>query len=102
MVYYNARCYFCNLFMSYDDMENSSIRWTPYGGYLDLEPPDDEWAHLQCWTNLEEKRRLMIQGLSWNKPYIQEDGEGFPAYCVEEKDGAESKELHIYVATDKG
>lgn len=84
MVYYNARCVFCNLFMSYDDMANSSVAYTPYGSSQDYEPPDEEWGHLQCWTDRGEKWRQLTYSVSWCKPMINEDGESFPAYCEEE------------------
>lgn len=41
------QCYFCSRFLSYREMSNHSVNWTPYGGSEDEEPPDAEY-HSPC------------------------------------------------------
>ena len=84
MVRHNVRCVICNLFMSFEDMGYSSVRWVPKGNSFDLEPPDQEWAHLQCWTDIDEESRQLIQDTSCEHPFIADSGEWFHAYCIEE------------------
>ncbi len=58
----NDRCILCNLFMSYDDMENSSVVWE-----------EDEWAHLQCWNKADEKFRRQYAPHVINDKSTQKD-----------------------------
>lgn len=67
MVHYNEPCNICGLFMSYEDMRNG-ISWTPFGNSNDLEPPDEEFAHHECWEDADESRKRLICGLAWVKP----------------------------------
>lgn len=60
----NARCHICNRFMSYASM-NCAVVYTPFGGPLDLEPPDDEFMHEECWTGLPEKDQRLINYIAW-------------------------------------
>ena len=50
---HNARCVLCNLYMSYEDMENSSVVWE-----------EDEWAHWKCWSKASDKLRKQY------RPYV--------------------------------
>jgi hypothetical protein len=63
----NPQCSLCNRFMSWADVA-AGYSWTPYGGYLDLEPPDDEYAHAGCWESACEKSRELIARTAWLKP----------------------------------
>lgn len=63
----NDRCILCNLFMSYDDMENSSVVWE-----------DDEWAHLRCWNSAAERFRASCKPHIINEKSVRlnkEDGD---------------------------
>lgn len=48
------RCYRCNKFMSYRDLDDcvSLIRW----GYpWEEKEPDEEFIHRECWNELDKK-----------------------------------------------
>ena len=61
------RCDICNKFMN---PENGFYVWTPYGNSTMLEPPEREYAHIECYENLKEKDRDLIIQTSWIKPSI--------------------------------
>lgn len=58
----NARCGLCNLFMSYEDMDNSSVVWE-----------EDEWAHFKCWNDADEEFRQQYTPLVINGEATQKD-----------------------------
>lgn len=60
------QCRFCCKFIGYADMEaGQTVSWTPYGGPLDLEPPDDRWAHRRCWAAATDEDRRLINRIAW-------------------------------------
>jgi len=61
------KCYFCGKFIGYGE---AVYTWTPYGGVLDLEPPEDEHAHARCYDNSSMKD--LIIKTSWMKPEVRE------------------------------
>jgi hypothetical protein len=61
------KCYFCGKFFSYKE---SYYSWTPYGGYEDIEPPDEEFSHKKCYENYDGKE--LIHSTSWLKPTLTE------------------------------
>ena len=63
----NRRCYFCGKFIAYHE---SQYRWTPYGGAMDFEPPDEEFAHSRCYETYDKKELLI--NTSWLKPSLME------------------------------
>ena len=63
-------CYFCGKFIGYKDFEKNVITWTPYGGYYDDEPPDEEFAHKACWEKQEENRKDLVKRVAWIPPSI--------------------------------
>jgi len=67
------QCYFCSRFLSYREMSNHSVNWTPYGGSEDEEPPDAEWAHVACWNNQADSRKLFLHNNAWIKPEVRVD-----------------------------
>ena len=42
------RCAGCGRILSYEQM-NDCPRWTPYGNSLDIEPPEEIYAHEVCF-----------------------------------------------------
>ena len=71
------RCDLCGRFMSYVDLAEA-VMWTPYGGYLDLEPPDEEYAHRHCWDEATEETRVLIRYTAWRKPNEHQAAEVAP------------------------
>ena len=65
----NPRCNICNLFMSWADVKRG-VAWTPFGGRLDDELPDEEFAHRKCWKNAEERTRSLIRRFAWIPPAL--------------------------------
>lgn len=43
------------------------MSWIPYGSTNDLEPPDEEFAHLECWEAHKDQQPL-IKHVSWCQP----------------------------------
>jgi len=62
------QCHLCNRFISYKDLRRAVV-WTPYGDASMDEPPPDNYAHLKCWEEADEKRRSLIVSISWAKPH---------------------------------
>jgi hypothetical protein len=62
------RCGLCNLFMSWHYVRAWAVEWTPFGGPLDDEPPESEYAHLRCWNHADDGRRRLIRTISWIGP----------------------------------
>lgn len=62
------RCCGCNEFMSYRQLSRS-ITYTPYGGGLDLDPPEQEYYHRKCWRKLSKQDKILIKKISWMLPY---------------------------------
>jgi hypothetical protein len=63
------RCDQCGQFISYADMgAGRAWVWTPHGGPLDVDPPDDRWAHDRCWTVAKPEERALIQSIAWQGP----------------------------------
>jgi hypothetical protein len=58
-----AQCWFCNRFMLLSD--DAYLWWTPYGGVIDMEPPDDEYAHVKCWNDAPLAQKKLIQRTAW-------------------------------------
>lgn len=54
-------------------MEFNSVSWTPHGGVEDLEPPDEVWAHVDCWNNLSQIERNYEYKEAWIPPIIKID-----------------------------
>lgn len=58
-------CYICGKFVGY---KKDHVTWTNYGGYNDTEPPDETYAHLNCYDNYEFKQTL--NNYTWQPPLI--------------------------------
>lgn len=67
----NPICHLCGRFMSWADVA-AGVSWTPYGGYLDLEPPDEEFAHAACWDAATPETRELVDSTAWIGPYWRE------------------------------
>ena len=65
---YPPRCVGCNEFMSHRQLSRSII-YIPYGGALDLEPPEDEYYHRKCWRKLKPNEKTLVRKISWMLPY---------------------------------
>ena len=61
---YDCRCSYCGKFINFEDPE--AVVRTPYGGPLDLEPPDEEYICGKCWTNRANQN--LVNEISWRKP----------------------------------
>lgn len=62
----NPRCNECGRFIGYKDKEAQV--YTPFGGYLDLEPPDERYICGHCFSKMSESRWALINRISWIKP----------------------------------
>lgn len=62
-------CIYCGQFLSWRYVGAYAVRWTPHGDYLDLDPPDEEFAHLRCWNGDRTGLRRLITGNAWLAPY---------------------------------
>jgi len=60
---YTFNCTICGRFISY---RKSYYVWTPYGSSNSIEPPDEEYAHKECY---EKQDISLIERTSWIKPY---------------------------------
>jgi len=69
---HDVRCYFCNRFLSYDEMSGYSVSWTSHGGVESIEPPDEEWAHIECWNKNTNSQKVIAE-TAWIGPYVQID-----------------------------
>ena len=67
MTHANAICWFCGLFMSYQQMADG-IEWLPFGSPESTEPPDPENAHKSCWSKAREQDRALIRSTSYCGP----------------------------------
>lgn len=61
-----AKCEQCGRFIGYANY----VTYTPYGGCLDVDPPDPAFECLKCWDGQEEKWRRLTYNISWTKPMI--------------------------------
>ncbi len=43
---YRWRCDYCGKFIGFREPH---FVWTPFGGVYDIDPPDDERAHVECF-----------------------------------------------------
>jgi hypothetical protein len=50
--------------MSWVDVRRSAA-WTPYGGPLNEELPDEEFAHWRCWKAATDADRSLIRRIAW-------------------------------------
>ena len=66
-----ARCEQCGRFVGYAN----HVIYSPYGGCLDLDPPDPVFECLKCWDEQGEKWRRLTYDISWTKPVIIRDGQ---------------------------
>lgn len=53
-------CHLCGKFMSYNSLD-VAVSWQPYGSYGDVEPPPAEYAHRECWDNVDNSRKETIK-----------------------------------------
>jgi hypothetical protein len=54
--------------MSWRDAQKA-VRWTPFGGVYDLDPPDEEVMHKKCWKKESPQGKASIERIAWIKPY---------------------------------
>ena len=45
------------------------MTWIPFGGYSDMEPPDEEYAHIECWNKAQPSRRELVTRVAWVPPF---------------------------------
>ena len=57
-------CGECGRFVSW----HKNVSYVPYGSSSDLEPPDPEYFHVECYEALDENRKSTIQAISWMGP----------------------------------
>jgi len=62
------KCDICGKFIGY----KSHYDWTHYGSLLDLEPPDPNHAHIECYENQSEHEKQLTERTSWLKPRINQ------------------------------
>jgi len=55
------RCNYCGRFIGYKTRWN----YTPFGGPLDMEPPDDVNICTRCYDGLTEKDIELIKRIAW-------------------------------------
>lgn len=61
------RCHYCGRFMSDDDIA-LSVTYTPYGGYDDIDPPDERFIHGLCWDKAHPDGGEVWRGGMWIGP----------------------------------
>lgn len=66
--YNNPRCVHCNKFMSWKSLEGATS-WIPYGGPTDMEEPEPEYCHAECWEKMDVAGKDLIHRTSWIKPH---------------------------------
>lgn len=71
----NLRCHYCGQFIGY--MDANARRYTPYGGYNDYEPPDEEFVCGKCWLSFDDKHISLIESISWQGPHLAFDLEAY-------------------------
>lgn len=59
------RCDICNKFISFKE---NKYTWVPFGNRFDIEPPDEEHAHIKCYNNLNDNSKNLIIETSYIKP----------------------------------
>lgn len=57
------RCERCGKSFSWTDCKI----YTPYGGYLDDEPPGDKIICKKCWDTMSEEIKKIITKTAWQK-----------------------------------
>lgn len=63
-------CYWCGRFVGWT---KPYVVWTNFGSVLDLEPPDDIYAHKRCWNSHHEDHE-MLSRWTWHPPsFINEE-----------------------------
>lgn len=87
------RCRFCCLFIGYDDL-GDAIQYTPYGRPQDLEPPDPEFIHRECWEDADDDRCRSVARTAWRAPEEVREY-GYPKHLAErlERRGIEVEAL---------
>lgn len=68
MITKNGRfiCDICGKFVSYVYYYS----WTYFGGCLDTEPPDPNYAHVECWDAMGDREKQLTAHVSWVKPHL--------------------------------
>lgn len=62
------QCHLCSRFISYR-LLNESVHWIPYGGPIDLDEPEPEYAHRRCWKKANvDGRTALIRRVAWVRP----------------------------------
>ena len=62
----SLQCDICGKFIGY----KSHYDWTYYGNSNDLEPPDPNHAHIECYESQSESEKGLTEKASWLKPVI--------------------------------
>ena len=57
------RCDRCGKFFRWTDVHI----YTPYGGYLDDEPPDDRIICKKCWDKMTNEEINLTERIAWQK-----------------------------------
>lgn len=55
-------CVVCGRFVGW---RKSRIAYTPFGGALDLDPPDPRFMHMACWDKLSDREHEFYRSPSW-------------------------------------
>lgn len=61
------RCNRCGRFMSIHDPD--AVSYTPFGGVLDVDPPDPEYMCGKCWRSLTLDEKTMEEETNWIPPH---------------------------------
>lgn len=61
---FKLKCDICGRLMSF---RKSYYTWTPYGSSNDIDPPEEEHAHKNCYEKYDIP---LIERTSWIKPYF--------------------------------
>jgi hypothetical protein len=64
----NPRCEGCNRFMSWNDVA-AGVEYTPFGGALDLEPPDPRNLHAACWDAMPAWEQALTRRIAYIGPH---------------------------------
>ena len=58
-----GRCNRCGKFFKWTECKI----YTPYGGYLDYEPPNDRYICNKCWNTMTKEEKKLIESIAWQK-----------------------------------
>lgn len=61
----NDKCSYCGKFFKWTEVHI----YTPYGGYLDDEPPDDKIICKKCWGKFKKEDIALIEKIAWQKSW---------------------------------